>query len=144
MREIPAPENGTRIIKNRQTIIAVSGNPEIGTGHYLLSSRGIKWERMTNVNPKASTPAPASTNVTREGGDARSTIAAKISSQPVSNSKNPTNFIPDASGRNRRVCPAFAMPAKISHSHPVLAAVGQTLLSVQHDFAQHKGTGKSA
>src|SRR3984893_14860437 len=40
--------------------------------------------------------------------------------------------------------PAFAMPAKISHSHPVLAAVGQTLLSVQHDFAQHKGTGKSA
>src|SRR6266436_3616375 len=74
-------------------------------GHYLLSSRRIKWERMTNVSPKASTATPARTNTAREGADSRSTIAARTSSQPASNNKKPTNFILNAPGRGLRVFP---------------------------------------
>src|SRR6266850_512451 len=69
-------------------------------GHYLLSSR-----RMTIVSPKASTATPARTNTPREGADARSTIAARTSSQPASNNKKPTNFILNAPGRGLRVFP---------------------------------------
>src|SRR5579864_6395297 len=71
-------------------------------GNYPFSSRGIRCDRKARINPNASTAIPARTNAARNGGAAKSTIAASARNHPANSIRKPKTFIAKSPGSKQR------------------------------------------
>src|SRR5882672_1859491 len=121
MSEIPAAARGTRKMKNRQAIIAASGNPGTGMGIIFCPLAGSGGSGLRTPVPKP--PQPRRPGQTRRA----KALTPEVQSLPGQAANPPiTTRSPQASYRTPpagawECSPAFAVPAKISHSHRVRA-----------------------